>query len=186
MRGANYAQVEVALGEIFGPEGFVAVRPGSFASNTLQYKAGLEKGEVKVYGPDAKVDCIVPEDIGRVCGTVLAKGPQDEHRAIYLYGPELLSQKDTVRILAEALGKDPKIEVANEQDAYKLFAEERGVPEPIAKYMVRQAGKTSTERTEVFGYPVSEEQMSNVQKYSGKKGMTFEEWVEQNKQKFVS
>ena len=181
-----HAQVEISLGEIFGTDGFVAVRPGSFASNTLQYKAGLEKGEVKIHMPDAKVDCIVPEDIGRVCGRVLAKGPQNEQRAIYLYGPELLSQTDSVRILAKALGKNPRIETANEQDAYKMFVEERGVPVLVAKYMIRQAGKTVTERSQVFGYPVSEEQLSNVQKYSGRKGTTFEEWVEQNKQMFVS
>lgn len=181
-----HAQVEINLEAVFGTDGFVAVRPGSFASNTLQYKAGLAKGEVKIFSPDATVDCIVPEDIGRVCGTVLAKGPQDEQRAIYLYGPELLSQPDTVRILAKALGKDPKIAIATEQDAYKMFVEERGMPAPIAKYMIRQAGKTVTGQSQVFGYPVSEEELSNVQKYSGGKGTTFEEWVEQNKQMFVS
>ena len=181
-----HAQVEINLGEIFGPDGVVAVRPGSFSSNTLQYKSGLEKDIVKIYAPDAKVDCIVPEDIGRVCGKVLAKGPQDEQRAIYLYGPELLSQMDSVRILAKALGKNPKIEIANEQDAYKMFVEERGVPVPVAKYMIRQAGENLAKQNQVFGYPVSEEQLSNVQKYSGRKGMTFEEWAEQNKRMFLS
>jgi len=181
-----HAQVEINLGEIFGADGFVAVRPGSFASNTRQYKAGLEKGEVKIYRPDAKVDCIVPEDIGRVCGTVLSKGPQDEQRAIYLYGPELLSQTDSVRILAKALGKNPKIESVDEQYAYKMFVEEQGVPVPLAKYMISRAGRTAAGHNEVFGYPVSEEHLSNVQKYSGMKATTFEEWVEQNKQMFVS
>ena len=181
-----HAQVEINLREIFGTDGFVAVRPGSFASNTIQFKAGLEKGEVKIHGPDAKVDCIVPEDIGRVCGRVLAKGPQDDQKAIYLYGPELLSQTESVKVLAKVLGKDPKIEIADEQEAYKMFVEERGVPVPVAKYMIRQAGKTVTEQSQVFGYPITEEQLSNVQKYSGRKGTTFEEWVEQNKQMFVS
>ena len=181
-----HAQVEINLGEIFGADGFVAARSGSFASNTLQYKMGLEKGEVKIFAPDAKVDCIVPEDIGRVCGTILAKGPQDEQRAIYLYGPELLSQTDVVRILARTLSKNPKIESADEQDAYKLFVEELGMPVPVAKYMIRQTGKTATGHSQVLGYPVSEEQLSNVQKYSGRKATTFEEWVEQNKQIFVS
>jgi uncharacterized protein YbjT (DUF2867 family) len=181
-----HAQVEITLEEIFGVDGFVAARPGSFASNTLQYKTGLKKGEVKIHRPDAKVDCIVPEDIGRVCGTVLAKGPQDEQRAIYLYGPTLFSQTDVVKILAKVLGKDPKIVSLDEQGAYKMFIEERGVPVPLAKYMINQAGKTITGHNEVFGYAVSEEQLSNVQKYSGRKATTFEEWVEQNKQLFVS
>ena len=181
-----HAQVEINLNEIFGKDAVVAARPGSFASNTLQYKAGLEKGLVKTFIPEAMVDCIVPEDIGRVCGTVLAKGPQDESKAIYLYGPELISQGDTVKMLAKALGKDPKIETANAESAYKMFVEERGTPPPLAKYMIGQMGKTHTGESQVFGYPVSKEELSNVEKYSGRKATTFGEWVEQNKQKFVS
>ncbi|CZR61725.1 related to NmrA-like family protein [Phialocephala subalpina] len=181
-----HAQVEINLGEIFGSDGFVAVRPGSFASNTVQYKAGLESGKVKIYMPDAKVDCIVPDDIGRVCGTILAKGPQDEQRAIYLFGPKLLSQADSVRILAKLLGKNCEIETADEEDAYKMFVEELGVPAPVAKYMMKQLGKTSPKGGCVFGYLVNEEDLSNVQKYSGKRATTFEEWVEKNNQIFVS
>ena len=182
----GHAQVEINLEEIFGTNGFVAARPGSFANNTRQHIAGVEAGEVKLYMPDAKVDCIVPEDIGRVCGTVLAKGPQDEQRAIYLYGPELLTQTDTIRILGRVLGKNPRIEIIDEQGAYKMFVEERGMPSPIAKYMIGQMGKNIAEHFTVFGYLVREDELSNVQKYSGRKATTFEEWVEQNKQMFLS
>ncbi|KAL8685748.1 MAG: hypothetical protein Q9218_007566 [Villophora microphyllina] len=181
-----HAQVELNLREIFGTDGFVAIRPGYFASNTLQYKTGLEKGLVKIQKPDAKVDCIVPEDIGRVSGTILVKGPPDEERAIYLYGPELLSLRDTVKMLAEALGKDPKIEECSAQDAYQEFVEERKVPAPIAEYMVRQAGKMGPGQNEVFGYTISEEHLSSVEKHSRRKGTTFKEWAEQNKGMFVS
>ena len=181
-----HAQVEIKLEEIFGPKGFVTARPGSFASNTFQYKAGLAEGKVKIYVPEATVDHIVPEDIGRVCGTVLAKGPQDEQRAIYLYGPELLSQTESVKILAKVLGKDPKIEASTPEEAYKVFVEDRGVPGPLADYMIRQSAKTITGQRQVFGYPVTDEQLLNVQKYSGRKATTFEEWAEQHKQAFLS
>lgn len=181
-----HAQVEVSLTQVFGPDGFVAARPGSFASNTRGYKSQLEKGVVKIHMPDATVDCIVPEDIGRVCGTVLAKGPQDDQRAIYLYGPKLMSQTDCVKIIAKALGKSPKIEAMNEEEAYKMFVEERRVPPHIAKYMVSQTGKTVSGQRQVFGLPVGEEELSNVEKYCGKKGTTFEEWVDQNKSTFMS
>ncbi len=174
-----HAQVEITLAEIFGTDGYVAVRPGSFASNNMQYKAGIEKGEVKIFMPEVEVDNIVPEDIGRVCGRILAKGPQNGEMKPYLFGPELLSQEESVKILAKALGKDPKIESATKEDAYKLFVEERGVPAPLAEYMIRQSAKTVSGQGQVFGYEVSEEELSNVQKYSGKKGTTFKEWVEQ-------
>ncbi len=182
-----HAQVEMNLVEIFGEKGFVAARPGSFASNTLHYKGGLEQGVIKMFGPDMTVDCIVPEDIGRVCGTVLANGPQDDQRAIYLYGPELLSQLETVKIIGDALGRDPKIEECDAQGAYKMFVEERGLPAPLAEYMVRQTQKGfATGEDLVFGHTIDREHLGNVEKYSGKTSTTFMEWVEQEKGKFVS
>jgi uncharacterized protein YbjT (DUF2867 family) len=181
-----HAKVEINLRETFGADGYVAARPGSFASNTLQYKGGIAKGQVKIFGPDAKVDCIVQEDIGKVCGTILAKGPQDSERAIYLYGPELLPQRDVVELLAKAVGKSVEIDAANDEEAYKMFVEERGVPVPIAKYMLRRSTVSDAGASTVFGYPITPEQLSNVQKYSGKKATTFQEWVDQNKQKFIS
>ena len=178
-----HAKVEISLEEVYGSDKYVAVRPGSFASNNMQYKAGIEKGEVKIFMPEATIDNIVPEDIGRVSGIILAKGPQNGEMKPYLWGPDLLSQEETVKTLAKALGKDPKITSANKEEAYKMFVEERGVPPPLAEYMIRQSGKTVSGESQVFGYKVNKEELSNVGKYSGKKGTTFREWVEQ---KFVS
>jgi uncharacterized protein YbjT (DUF2867 family) len=175
-----HAQVELSLAEVYGADGFIAVRPGSFASNTRQYKEGFAKGEVRVFGPNARVDCIVQEDIGRVCGTVLAKG------VIYLYGPEVITQMDQVRILARVLDKEPRVVIASEEDALKMFVEERKVPAPFAEYMIRQVEKSGTGDLEVIGYPVREEELSNVEKYSGRKAATFEEWAERNKNLFLS
>lgn len=181
-----HAQVEINLEDTYGADGFVALRPGSFASNTSQYKGGLLKNEVEIFAPDALVDCIVPEDIGRVGGTVLAKGPQDEQRKIILYGPTLLTQRETVAILAEALGKDPKIVIADEEMAYKQFVEERGVPPFLAKYMISRAKAVGDGGKQVFGYPVNEEELVNVEKYSGRKGTTFKDWAGKNKQMFAA
>ncbi|EXJ84814.1 hypothetical protein A1O3_05487 [Capronia epimyces CBS 606.96] len=182
-----HAQIEINLEEVFGKDGFVALRPGSFASNNAQFKAGLEKGEVKVYQPDATIDNIVPEDIGRVAGTILAKGPpQDGQKIIFLFGPKLLSQADTVKTIAKVLGKNPKIESANAEEAYEIFLQ-RGVPAPLAKYMVSQTGKVLTgPGIQVFGFPGKEEYLHNVERYSGTKATTVEEWAEQNKHVFLS
>lgn len=182
-----HAQVELNLDEIFGDKAYVALRPGSFASNSADYKATIEKGDVKVIGPDAMVDCIVPEDIGRVGGTVLAKGlPEDGERKLYLLGPELLTVKETVKILAKVLGKDPKIEAADKETATKMIVEGRGLPAAFAEYMIRQSEAVNPGHDEVFGYSINRAQMGNVEKYSGKKSTGFEEWAERNKGKFVS
>ena len=180
-----HALVEINLEEIFGADRVVAVRAGCFASNAVQHKPELDKGEVKLYAPNAKIDNIVPEDIGRVCGTVLAKGPQDEQRTIYLYGPRLMSQADSVGILAKGLGKSPKVVSISEQDAHRMYVEERGFPEPIAKYTIDRFGIPETGKFQLLGYPIEEEHLSNIQKYSGKEATTFEDWVQQNKHIFV-
>ena len=180
-----HAQAEISLHSVFADNQIVAVRPGAFASNTTQYRAGLNSGEVKIFKPDQIVDCIASEDIGRVCGTILAQGLQSEDRIIYLYGPQLLSQADSVRILAKILGKDPKIIGANEEEAYQIFME-RGVPPVLAKNMINQAEKADTGGLRVFGLPIKEEDLSNVQQYSGGKATTFEEWAEKNKTLFLS
>lgn len=182
-----HAQVELNLNAIFGAEGYVALRPGSFSSNNSQYKNGLEKGEVTIYKPDGKIDNIVPEDIGRVGGTVLAKGvPSDGNRTIYLFGPKLLTQKETLQILAKVLDKSPKFKEADKDEAYKMYTEERGVPPPLAKYMVdRQGMWTSDDGNTIFGYKVSERDLGNVERYSGGKATAFEEWAQQNKALFV-
>ncbi|KIW16820.1 hypothetical protein PV08_04010 [Exophiala spinifera] len=181
-----HAQIEISLKEVFGPGGYVAVRPGSFASNTIQYKAGLESGLVKIFAPDATIDAIAQEDIGRACGTVLVKGPQDDNAAMYLYGPQFISQADCVKTLAKVLGKNPTIEVIDKEEAYKKFTEERHWPTPLAEYMIKHSGAVDPARSLVCGYPVDPEQLASVEKYTGKKAMTFEEWAEQNKQRFLS
>jgi len=181
-----HAQVEIVLGDVFGEEGYIAARPGSFASNTLQYKAALQKGEVGIYRPEASVDSIVPEDIGAVCGTALVKGPLAGERKLYLYGPALMTQEEQVKVLGRVLGKEPKIEELDADAAYKQAVEVRKVPPPVAKYMVGQVKKAVSDQLQVFGFPIKEEDLSTVQKYLGKKGTTFQEWAEQNKNLFLS
>ena len=181
-----HAQVEINLNEVYGPDNYVALRPGAFASNNSGFKAGLNKGEVKIFRPELKVDNIVPEDIGRVGGTILAKGPQDEQRKIYLYGPELLTQGDTIKILAKVLGKDVKVESASEDDAFRMFTEERKVPAPVAKYMISRTASTVDGAGQVFGLKISEEDLRNVEKYSGRKATSLEAWAEKNKGMFIS
>lgn len=181
-----HAQVEISLKEVFGPSGYVAARPGSFASNTIQYKAGIESGLVKIFAPESTVDCIVQEDIGRACGTVLVKGPRDGNTAMYLYGPQLISQADCVKTLAKVLGKSPVIEAMDREEAYKTFTEQRRWPSPLAEYMIKQLGVVDTTRNLVSGYSIDAEELSSIKKYTGKKAITFEEWAERNKQLFIS
>ena len=179
-----HAQVELSLTEVFGEDAFVPLRPGSFSSNNMQYKQGLTDGLVKIMGPDAQVDNIVPEDIGRVGGTVLAKGLEGKDRIIYLYGEELLSQKDTVEVMAKVLGKSPKIQESSDEEAIEMF-KKRGIPEPLMDYMIRQSRATPSGGINIFGYSVEKEDLKNVHRYTGKKFTTFEEWMQTVKGAFA-
>lgn len=67
-----------------------------------------------------------------------------------------------------------------------LFTEQRRWPAPLAEYMIKQLGTIAPARSLVCGYPVGAEQLSSVEKYTGTKAITFEEWAEQNKQMFIS
>ena len=180
-----HAQVELNLTEIFGTEGFVAVRPGYFASNTIEYKSGIVRGKPQIFRPEATIDCIVPEDIGWVSGTVLAKGvPSDGNRTPYLFGPEISTVRKVVETLAKALGKTVEIEQADEKEAYRQQVEDRHVPPPIATYIINHL-KADTTGLGVLGSEINEDDLKNVEKYSGKKATTFEAWAQKNKSLFA-
>lgn len=77
-----HAQVEKTLDELYGQENYVAIRPGSFATNILRFKTGINVGEVRLFGPHFKFDCITPMDMGRVSGTILANGLKNDVRKV--------------------------------------------------------------------------------------------------------
>lgn len=176
-----HAQVEISLDEIFGPDNYVALRPGGFATNLLRYKKGIGAGEVKLYAPSFKFDCITPRDMGRVGGTILVQGPQNGQQKVYLYGPQIIAQGDAVVVIGKILGKDIKVTALNEQEGVDQYMQ-AGVPKPIAEYMVRKSGSTSNELADRAFYDIGVE---NVKLYTGEPSMGFKEWVEENKGLFA-
>ena len=182
-----HAQVEINLAEIFGHGGFVAVRPGYFASNSMQWKTMIEAGEVKILYPDAKFDWISPEDIGRVCGVLAAGGSEvaREQNAISLYGPELISLRDAVAIMGSVFGKDIKVTELNEQDGLEAM-KVSGIPEPVAKHLVKvlRTKMGLEESDELSVDQANEEAGDNILKYSGNMPTRFEQWTAENKHEF--
>lgn len=183
-----HSMVEVSLTEVFGANNYIALRPGWFASNAQHwYHKDVPRRELKVWAPDAGVDAIVPKDIGAVGGTFLAKGPQGDDRAIYLYGPTLQSHLDAVKIYIKELGIDAKTTIIDDvQEAIKIFTEDREFPEFLAKSMLPPMKEKVNADAHVFGYEINRGDLGNVEKYTGKKATTFEEWVQENKQKLLA
>jgi uncharacterized protein YbjT (DUF2867 family) len=182
-----HAQVEINLTEIFGHRGFVAVRPGYFASNSMQWKTMIGAGEVKILYPDVKFDWISPEDIGRVCGALAAGGLQAarEQNAISLYGPELISLRNAVAIMGRVFGKNIKVTELDEQGGLEAM-KASGIPEPVAKHLVKVLRrKMGLEESDELSFDqVYEEARDNVFQYSGNMPMRFEQWTAENKHEF--
>ncbi|KAF8145464.1 hypothetical protein K438DRAFT_1871966, partial [Mycena galopus ATCC 62051] len=132
-----HAQVEVALQEVFGEGGYVALRPGGFATNSLRWAGMVKAGSVKLPYPEYKSDWIVSADIGRAGGTILVGGPSSTggEKSVLLYGPEMISQGDAAKIIGRAVGKEVAVEAIGEEEAVRGMVT-GGVPEPLAKYLV--------------------------------------------------
>ncbi|KAJ5523337.1 hypothetical protein N7513_012881 [Penicillium frequentans] len=159
-----HAQVEVNLDEVFGDGG-------------LSY-------------PDAKVDWISPEDIGKVAGTVLVKGPQategaEEPTAITLCGPKLVSQRDAVKIFGDALGKEITVTELDEKQGREVMLE-NGVPEfaagPILESMRPKASGDGGFNP--FQGEAYKKAAANLHKYAWDVS-SLEEWAKANKNIFL-
>lgn len=173
-----HAQVEISLEEIYGKEGFVAVRPNYFASNIFWFKAGIQAGVVRHANPGAEYDWISPEDIGRVCGSILARGLKP--RIVWVMGSEKMALKDAIGVVARALGREIPVTRITAHEALEEFLK-NGTPEHTARWIVRYI-------TENAGYEfktaVVEEARGNVLKYTHRVPVKFDQWVNGNLAKF--
>lgn len=172
-----HATVEISLDQVFGPENYVAVRPGGFATNCIPYgKNAKAGGDVKIYGSTFEMDCITPRDMGRVSGTILAKGVQNGEHIVYLYGPKPVSQADQAKIVGKVFGKDVNVVKQTPEEAKEHY-QAAGVPMPLANYMLKRLGDDQAEQ---LPRPHFEQGVENVKKYTGSPAMGFEEWVREN------
>lgn len=175
----EHARVEIALEDVFGDQ-WSAVRPAFFSSNVLEYKDEIAQGEVALPNPDIKFDWISPEDIGAVIGMILTHGVQE--RIVPLVGPEQLSLRDALVRIGAKLGKEIKVSVAEKERAIADM-QKKGIPEPTARWLF----DTFTELRDIYwDVPANEAGMANVHKYTHKPPMTFEQWLEENKDSFAT
>lgn len=181
----SHARIEVTLEEVFGPQGYVAVRPGGFATNLLRQKAGVLAGEVKMFGPGFKTDCVTPGDIGRVAGTILAEGRTREGDAhkVFVYGPQILSQKAALEIIGEVLGKEIKVASVPADEALAQYLA-RGAPKVMAEHLIQSLADTDPKLEDGSWLACYKEGVENVRKYTGKPATGFRAWVEANVELF--
>ncbi|KAL4951230.1 hypothetical protein BDW69DRAFT_170470 [Aspergillus filifer] len=179
--GHGHAQVEISLDEIFGPQGYVAVRPAFFASNTLWWKSQILEGEVKWVAPNLKLDYISPDDIGEVCGTILAGAFEGARESpVYLCGPETdLSVADALGVIGRAVDRPVKVTKVDIDENIQIMVKS-GMSETEATFLVNTFASMDD------GLHASPEYRANTERYLKRPATRFSEWAEKNKDKFAA
>ncbi|KAL5360612.1 hypothetical protein BJX96DRAFT_72937 [Aspergillus floccosus] len=183
-----HAQVEIHLEEVFGKENFIAVRPAFFASNSLWWARPIATtAEVQVSFPDVKFDYISPEDIGAVSGAFLSGAAQldEQDNFVYLVGPEMLSVREAIGVIARVVGKDVTVETVNDEECLQALITKSGLPEPLAKHLMSNFADMREGRG-FFGSADLSPYQANIERYVRRPSAKFEQWVEENKEKFTS
>lgn len=178
-----HGQVELNLKEVFGTDGYIALRPAFFSTNARWWAGMIREGEVKIAYPNSSFDWISPGDIGRVAGKFLVQGIQatsgaDKRNFVTLCGPKLVSQGDAMGIFGRAIGKDVKVTEVDEEEGTKILIE-GGVPDFVAGPLVKSLGSGSTQ----FEEESYTEGALNLKKYAGQV-TSLEEWAAANKEVF--
>ncbi|MFT4081914.1 MAG: NAD(P)H-binding protein [Nocardioides sp.] len=151
------------------------LKANTLASNALWWKNGIAT-EGKVYDPTdpgltAPIDTY---DIARVAATVLTE-PGHEGHSYILNGPEALSAREQVEILADVLGREIEfVSVTPEQFAEVNIS--RGTPEPQARSL--------QDLQELFRAGRSGVLTEDVQNLTGVAPRTFRQWAEQHRADF--
>lgn len=176
----DHARVEANLAEIFGDSGYTAIRPAFFASNIGWWMASASEGEVRMAYPEAEFDFIAPEDIGRVCGTLLAQEGKatGKKNPLFLVGPEQLSLGNAVKLLGRKVGQELAIIEASEEEGVQILVTKAGLPEATARSVV-QFSQDQSRGHRFIDFIKCSEYVHNVQRITGVPPTRFQDWIQQ-------
>lgn len=151
------------------------LQPGEFMSNTLRWWAQTIKNEGVIREPFAdRLSSLVHErDIAAVAATVLVEG--GHHReTLPLTGPEAITLKEKVAILAAAIGRDVRfVELTVDEARAKWLAD--GMGEETVEFLVDALGNTPE-----IGYTV----LPTVKEITGREARGFAQWAAENADAF--
>jgi uncharacterized protein YbjT (DUF2867 family) len=132
---ASHRREETVLGAVLG-DSLAVLRPGMFMSNdAVEWSASIrDDGKVITAFPDALEVPIAPVDIAAAAVAVLTAHGHGPHPTRRLLGPEWLSARDRVTVLAEKLRRPITLVEVSAEEHVALLAER--LPEPIARQKV--------------------------------------------------
>jgi uncharacterized protein YbjT (DUF2867 family) len=103
------------------------LRPDAFASNALAWAYAVGQGAVQLPFPDAHTAPIHPEDIADIAVEALT-GTALTGRAVALTGPESLSFREQLGVLADVLGREILIERISRAEAERQMGAHMPAP----------------------------------------------------------
>ncbi|WP_214411272.1 SDR family oxidoreductase [Sphaerisporangium fuscum] len=161
------------------------LKPGEFMGNTLHDWAARLRAEGVIREPygDRRSAPVHEADIAAVAAVALT---EDGHagRTYTITGPEVLTPRDKIRVLAEATGRDLRFEELTPEQTRRQWAEEGRPPEMLlfkvfgddpevgpremVEFLLRVYGGDHEAGRTVTGV---------VEKVTGRPGLTFGQWA---------
>lgn len=105
---------------------------------------------------------ITPSDIGRTIGSILFPSLRNGQKKVYLYGPEILSIRDSIAKIRRVLGKGLAITTLGPKEGYDHYIS-RGMPPAYAKTMVELLSTKGPDKGHGERLPSYEEGVNNVE-----------------------
>ncbi|KAH8649795.1 hypothetical protein BX600DRAFT_483824 [Xylariales sp. PMI_506] len=171
-----HARVEVNLQEVFGRDGYFALRPAFFNTNISWWMQMVREGHARVAHPEAKFDFIAPEDIGKVGGNVL-------DNSVILCGPKLICQRNAIGILGDELGKKVHVSEVHEDEIVKSLVK-GGMPESAAKNLLKSIGQSVSGNGDFLAGIEYEKGSANLHEYV-EVVTQFPDWVKLHKELLI-
>ncbi|MFF5676361.1 SDR family oxidoreductase [Streptomyces hygroscopicus] len=166
------------------------VRPGEFAVNKLALWGPPIRAErvVRDPAPDAAWFPVHEQDIADVAVAVLTK---DGHagKAYTLNGPELLTRRRQVELIAEAIGEEIRFEVVTPQEAREIYLAQGGFAAENADFLLgfEDYGGDESDPSEVEAFdPSSLGPMPTAEAVTGRPARTFAQWAWDHAEEFRS
>lgn len=162
------------------------VRPGEFASNTLRLWAPMIRASrvVRYPAPSAPSLAIHEDDIAAVAVAALL---EDGHarRWYDLTGPALITRRDQVSAIGDALGEQVRYEEVDAEEAREILRAQGGWAAENADFLLGfaeySAGGTSTADVDWSQVLVP---LPTVEEVTGRPARTFAQWAHDNADAF--
>jgi uncharacterized protein YbjT (DUF2867 family) len=154
------------------------LRPDTFASNALQWAAPIRRDAiVRLPFPRAMRNPIHECDIAAAAVSALCDPLLHAGRAYSLTGPEVLTQAEQVRAIAEVVGHDIVLRELSPQEALAEWTSgERALPPAVAQRLIDYLEKSVT---------VVPALSADLARVVGRPARTFSAWCRDHREAFV-